>query len=253
MNQDVQNTETIEIDLKEIFFVLWKKLGIIILSGALLALVAMIFTQLFVAPKYVSKTTMYVLNRQSSDTITNSDVQSSTYLTKDYAVMIKSRTVIEATIAQLGLDLTYEEMLNKVSVSTTTDTRVLEISVTDTDPYVAQEIASTVRDAAAAHIRKVMVAEAVNVVDEANIPNKKSGPSVMKNGVIAGVIGCFLAVVIVLVLYILNDTIKTQDDVEHYLGLSTLGNIPLSERALKARKMRKKKAKAGEKSRRGKR
>lgn len=244
MNQDIQNEEEIEIDVKEIFFALWEKLGIIILSGVLLSLAVMIFTQVFVAPKYVSRTTMYVLNRQNSETITNSDVQSSTYLTKDYAVMIRSRTVLESTIAQLGLDLTYEEMLKKVSVTTTADTRVLEISVTDTDPYVAHEIADTVREAAAAHIRKVMAAEAVNVVDEANIPNRKSGPSVVKNGVIAGVLGCFVAAVLVLVLFLLNDTIKTQEDVERYLGLSALGSIPISERALKARKARKKKAKA---------
>lgn len=252
MNQEPQHTDEIEIDLKEIFLVLWRKMGIIILSGALLALVAMIFTQLFIAPTYVSTTKMYVLNRQNGDTLTNSDIQMSNYLTKDYADMIKSRTVTESVIADLGLDLRHEELLAKVSVSTSSDTRIVGISVTDRDPYMAAEIANAIRDASAAHIKSVMAIEAVNIVDEANIPDRKAGPSVVKNGFVAGVIGCFIAVAIIIVLYVLNDTIKTQDDVEHYLGLSTLGSIPVSEHAKKTKKRKmKKQSKSGSKSRRG--
>lgn len=251
MNQEPQHTDEIEIDLKEIFLVLWRKLGVIVLAGALLALVAMIFTQLFIAPTYVSTTKMYVLNRQNSDTLTSSDIQISNYLTKDYADIIKSRTVTETVIADLGLEMTHEELLSQVTVSTSTDTRIVGISVTDGDPYRAAEIANAIRDTSAAHIKTVMAIEAVNIVDEANIPDKKAGPSVIKNGFVAGVIGCFIAVAIIIVLYVLNDTIKTQDDIEHYLGLSTLGNIPISEHAKKTKKRKVKKQSKSGKSRRG--
>ena len=81
-------------------------------------------------------------------------------------------------IAQLNLDMTHEKLLKKLSVDTPTDTRVVSITVTDTDPYTAAEIANAVRDIASKHIQQVMDIKAVNVVETANIPDEPSSPSV---------------------------------------------------------------------------
>lgn len=178
------------------------------------------------------------MNQQNSETLTNSDLQTSTLLTKDYAELIQSRTVTEAVIANLGLDLAHEELLDKIEIFTTTDTRVVTIKVLDEDPYMARNIANAIRDTAAEHIKNVMNIEAVNVVDEANIPNEKHSPSTMKNALFAGVLGCLLAVGILLLQHINNDTIKTSEDVERYLKLSTLGTIPLNKGDTKAKKKR---------------
>lgn len=238
MEQNQQRDDEMEIDLREIFSLLISKLGIIILSGIILALLAIVGTKLFITPQYQSITKMYVLSKQDNNTVTNSDLQTSTLLTKDYAELIKSRTVTEAVIAKLGLDLTHEQLLGKLEVETTTDTRIVTIKVLDEDPYMARDIANAVRDMAAEHIQNVMNSEAVNVVDEANIPDQKYSPSTMKNGFIAGVLGCFMAVAIILLQHISNDTIKSSEDVEKYLGLSTLGTIPLNKDDVKAKKKR---------------
>lgn len=238
MEQNRQRDDEMEIDLREIFSLLISKIGIIILSGIILALVAIVGTKLFITPQYQSITKMYVLSKQDNNTVTNSDLQTSTLLTKDYAELIKSRTVTEAVIAKLGLDLTHEQLLGKLEVETTTDTRIVTIKVLDEDPYMARDIANAIRDTAAEHIQNVMNSEAVNVVDEANIPDQKYSPSTMKNGFIAGVLGCFLAVAIILLQHISNDTIKSSEDVEKYLGLSTLGTIPLNKDDVKAKKKR---------------
>lgn len=236
MEQNQQRDDEIEIDLREIFSLLISKIGIIILSGLILALVAIVGTKLFITPQYQSITKMYVLTKQNNDTLTNSDLQTSTLLTKDYAELIKSRTVTEAVIAKLGLDMNHEDLIGKMTVETTTDTRIVTIRIVDEDPYMARDIANAIRDTAAEHIQNVMNSEAVNVVDEANIPDKKFSPSTMKNGMIAGLLGCFLAVAIILIGYISNDTIKTSEDVERYLGLSTLGTIPLNKDDVKSKK-----------------
>ncbi len=236
MEQNQQRDDEIEIDLWEIFSLLISKLGIIILSGLILALVAIVGTKLFITPQYQSITKMYVLTKQNNDTLTNSDLQTSTLLTKDYAELIKSRTVTEAVIAKLGLDMSHEDLIDKMTVETTTDTRIVTIKIVDEDPYMARDIANAIRDIAAEHIQNVMNSEAVNVVDEANIPDKKFSPSTMKNGMIAGLLGCFLAVAIILIAHISNDTIKTSEDVERYLGLSTLGTIPLNKNDVKSKK-----------------
>ena len=240
METNQQRDDEIEIDLVEVVRLLVSKLGIIILSGMIFAFLAIIGTKLFITPKYQSITKMYVLAQQNSDTVTNSDLQTSTLLTKDYAELITSRTVAESVIANLRLDLKYDQLINKIEVGTTSDTRIITIKVTDEDPYAARDIANAVRDTAAEHIKSVMNIEAVNVVDAANIPDQKCSPSVSKNGLLAGMLGCFLAVVILLIQYLSNDTIKVSEYVEHYLGLSTLGVIPMEKTDGKKKKKAKK-------------
>ena len=240
-NQVTNNNDEIEIDLGEVFHLVISKLGVIILSGILLGVLSIIGTMLFITPKYESTTKNMVLNKQDNNTLTSADMQTSTQLTKDYAELIQSRTVLEGVIAQLNLDMTYKEMLNKVSVETSSDSRIVSISVTDEDPYTASEIANAVRDMAAEHIQSVMDIEAVNVVDTANIPNEKASPSLAKNGVIGGLLGVIIAMAAVIIIYLTNDTIKVEEDVERYLGLSVLGSIPFSEKESRSKKKKSRK------------
>ena len=228
-NQTVNNNDEVEIDLGEVFHLLLSKLGVIILSGIVFCLAAVMGTMLLITPKYESTTKIVVLSKQDSST-----------LTKDYAELIKSRTVTEGVIAQLKLDMTHEKLLKKLSVDTPTDTRVVSITVTDTDPYTAAQIANAVRDIASKHIQQVMDIKAVNVVETANIPDEPSSPSVPKNGVIGGLLGILLAAAVVLIVYLTNDTVKTPEDVEKYLGLSVLGTIPYSSKMGKKSKKKKK-------------
>ena len=234
-NQEINNGE-IEIDLGEIFHLLISHLGVIVLSGIVFALATVIGTMLFITPKYESTTKIYVLNRQDSNTLTSQDMSTSTQLTKDYAELIKSRTVTEGVIAHLQLDMTHEDLLKMLTVETSTDTRIVAIKVRDTDPYRAAEIANSVRDVAAQHIQSVMDIEAVNIVETANIPDHKASPSLSRNGIIGGFLGVLLAAVIVIAVYLTNDTIRTSEDVERYLKLSVLGSIPLQGKEKKAKK-----------------
>lgn len=240
--QNLQDNTDIEIDVLELFHVLLNKFWIILLAGIIAALAFVGGTILFITPQYQSTTKMYVLSKQDNNTITQQDMQTSLSLTKDYAELIKSRTVTEGVIAQLNLDLTHEQLLGKVSVDSATDTRILSITVTDPDPYEACKIANAIRDVAANNIKNVMDIDAVNVVETANIPDQKSSPNISKNGVIGGLLGVLLSVAIILIAYISNDTIKTQEDVERYLGLSMLGTIPLTAADRKNKKKKQKRA-----------
>lgn len=238
-NQYTANNDEIEIDLKEIFGLIVSKIWIILLAGITAGLLFIVVTMLFITPQYESTTKMYVLSKQDNNTLTNADMQTSLSLTKDYAEMITSRTVTEGVIAKLNLDMTEKELRQKITVSTGTDTRILGITVKDEDPYQASQIANAVRDIAASHIQSVMNIEAVNVVDTANIPNEKASPSLSKNGIIGGLLGVIIATAIILIVYLTNDTIKSQEDVEKYLQLSVLGTIPLMEMEKKSKKQKK--------------
>lgn len=135
--QNLQDNTDIEIDVLELFHVLLNKFWIILLAGIIAGLAFIGGTILFITPQYESTTKMYVLSKQDNNTLTQQDMQTSLSLTKDYAELIKSRTVTEGVIAQLNLDLTHEDLLKKMTVDSATDTRILSITVKDPDPYEA--------------------------------------------------------------------------------------------------------------------
>jgi capsular polysaccharide biosynthesis protein len=228
-NNRINENEGTEIDLLEVFHVLLGKWWVIACAAVLCGLVALLYTQLFVTPQYRSETKMYVLNRQKEGTLTTSDLQMASLLTKDYMEIIKSRTVAESVIDEMGLDLTPAQLKSKITVSAPSDARVISIAVTDANPARARDIANRVRECAAKQIQAVMDIEAVNVVDVANMPTEKYSPSLKKNTLIGALAGAVLAAGILVLQYVLNDTIKSSDDVTRYLGLSTLGSIPIMD------------------------
>lgn len=236
----VRKNDEMEIDLLEIGLVLLHHLSLIIPVGIMTALLAFLFTQLFIAPAYQSTTKIYILSKQENTSVTYSDLQMGSQLTKDYAELIQSRFVLEEVIQELGLNLSYEGLAGKVSVTTPTDTRVLSITVTDESPVMAMQIANAIREAASVHIMNVMDIQAVNVVETANMPMYKSAPSMGKNVCMGGLLGVLTVIAFVIIRYLMDDTIKTPEDVEKYLGLSVLAQIPLIEEENTPKKKKKK-------------
>ena len=255
MNQNDRDNrdDVIEIDLVELLGVILHNLWIIIVSGVIVAAVALLVSYFIITPKYESVTKIYVISKTNADTMTYSDLQAGSTLTKDYKELVKSRPVLEEVLAETGIDVELKDLEEQITVEVPTDTRIVSITVEDKDPYEARIIADSVRIAASKHIREVMDTEAVNVVEEASLPIEKSSPSILMNTAIGYAVGLFLAIAIVMINYIMDDTIKTPDDVEKFLGVSVLGSIPYSENDLsdkaemeryeKKKKQRKKKQK----------
>ena len=192
--------------------------------------VAFMYSFFVITPQYESTTKVYILNKQNaSGSVTYSDVQLSSTLSKDYEQLVTSRYVIEGVISDLKLNETYESLVGRVAASNATDTRIIAITVTDPDPAQAQRIANSVRDLAAKHITEVMDIEAVNVVDQANLPDSPVSPSIPKWTIIGVLVGIVISAAVIIIQHLLDDTIKTSEDIERYLGLSTLALIPVNE------------------------
>ena len=207
-------SDEIEIDLGELLYYLLGKIWYVLIAAAALGALSLALTFFLIKPTYKSTTQMYVLNRQNTDTLTQSDLQSSSTLTNDYVVLIQSRTVLEKVIADMGLDMTYEALQEELSVSAVRDTRIISISVTDHDPYQARELANAIREEAGERIKTVMNIEAVNVVEEANIPTHKAGPSLKKSLLIGVLLGAFAVLAYFTLMFILDDKVNDAEDVE---------------------------------------
>ena len=223
-----RSNEEIEIDLKEVLLALIHHIWLIILAVALGLGLALGYTILFVKPTYKSTSILYVIS--SSTSITSlADIQVSSSLTKDYMVVITSRPVLEKVIDNLQLDMSYESLKNQVTVVNPENTRFLEITVNCSDAYLAKQIVDEIADVSANRMEEVMETDKPNVMDYGQIATSPSAPNIKKNALIGGLLGFVIACGIVVIMYLVDDSIKTPDDVEKYLGINTLGIVPLSE------------------------
>ena len=223
-----------EIDLTEIFFVLLKKIWLILLVGILLAAGAGFYTKKYITPQYQSTSMLYVLGKSTSIT-SLADIQLGTQLTSDYVIMIKSRPVVNEVIENMNLDLTYEQMVKKIAVNNPSNTRIIKITVTDPDPFMARDIATEFVNVSKKKMAESMVTDEPTVLEEGSLNETPVSPSLKKNCLMAALLGMILTCSVLIVMYMMNDTIKTPEDIEKYLGISTLGMIPIDGKRKKKR------------------
>lgn len=229
METKTNNNDEMEIDLLVVFGLLLSKIWVIIMSAAICGLTAYLVATFVISPKYQSTSQLYIINRQNEGTTTYTDIQTSTQLVKDYKVLVVSRPVVEQVISNLGLSMTTNQFIENVSVSIASDSRVLSISVTNKDPYLAKMIVDNLSDVSSERICDVMQIDGVNIIEYGNVPAAPSSPNVFKlvlMGIMAGVV---ISSAIILIKYLIDDSIKTSEDIEKYLGISTLAMIPITE------------------------
>lgn len=221
-----------EIDLGEVISVIGSNILLILIVSVLVAGIAFFICHNIITPKYTSTTSIYIStysDRSNEQQITVNDTQVATNIAGDYKELICGRTVMEGVIKELGLKETYEELLKKVEVNNTDNTHIITIAVTDPNPKRAQKIANTIREVSSEHIMNVMSLDAITVAEEANLPDKKSSPHVTRDTIISFIVAFLIMCVIVVTIYLVDDRIKTSEDIEKYLGLSTLALIPMSD------------------------
>jgi capsular polysaccharide biosynthesis protein len=230
-----EERDMIEIDLLEMLLYMrsrWYWFAASTLAALLIGLSICLF---FITPQYKSTSKIIILSQSNTGAMTYSDIQLAERLTKDFEELIKSRNVLESVITNWGLSENYNSLLERISVENVTDTRIISITVEDPSPTAAQTIADAIRETAAQHIKNVTDVEAVNIVETANLPTAPSSPSKTMWAVLSAFLGFGLVLVIELIHFLSDDTIKSADDAEKYLGLTTLGVIPKMEDDPKAK------------------
>lgn len=227
--QRVIDNDEMEIDLLELFHVLLRKLWLIILCGIVGLVMTGIVNFFVLTPQYEASSMIYVLSKTTS--ITSAlDLQLSQQLTTDFETLALSRPVVETVIEDLGLDYTYGEMLGLVTVENPESTSILRMVVTNPDPELAAEISNAMADTTADRIAEVMVTDKPSKVEDAVVPEYPVSPHTLKNTALGGLVGAFAAAALIIVLHLMDDTIKSEEDVKKYLGLSTLAAIPLEKK-----------------------
>lgn len=224
-----KESTNVEIDILVLIQKIWAK-KFRILFFAILFGVGAFFASLFlISPKYTATTRVYVVNQNNQNNqgnLTAQDLQAGTYLVSDYKEIITSREVLTDVIADNKLDMTVEELASALTVTIPSDTRVISIAVTEKNPKQASKLANNIRKVAAEKIKDVTKVQDVTTLEKAEVPQSPSSPNVKRNTMIGFVIGAFMTVVMIVLFDLLDDRVKSSDDVEEVLGMTLLGVIP---------------------------
>lgn len=219
----LEQQEELEIDLKELFFELLNHWKTILASTVIVAAIALALSKFVMVPQYQSTSALYVL----SNTITSlADVQIGTSLTYDYMVVVEGRPVLEQVIENLDLKENHASLKTKISLNNPSNSRILEITVTDENPDHAKKIADEMAEVASDYISIKMDQAAPTIIQNGYADGKPVSPNIIKNTIIGAMIGFLLAAAIVIASHLLNDTIMTAEDVERRLGMNFLGALP---------------------------
>lgn len=217
---------TTEIDLVEVFYLLWGHLWQIIACLIAGAGVAFAVTYFLITPLYQATARIYIVSASNDSVVNLSDLQIGASLTADYQELLLSRPLLQDVIGNLGLEMDYKKLEGMISITNTSDTRILKIVVTAPDPQQAADIANELVTQASIYLPQIMETDPPNLVESAIVPSAKSSPSYSRNTVLGAMLGVILCCSVLLVRYLMNDTFVTPDDIAKYFGIQPLATIP---------------------------
>ena len=225
VNRVAQQPTESEIDLVEVFFTLvhsWRALILGALFGAVLLAAVHVF---FIKPSFEASTELYITSNDSM--ISLQDLQIGTQVAEDYRQIIKSRFVLNQVIEAMQLDMSYDRLNSMVTVTNPNNTHIIKTAVRSGDLALSRDIANELLSISIERIYQVVGTNEPSVIDysEANAVEDVS-ISFRKFVLIGALVGLLLVAVIVIIRMVMNSTIRTEDDVEKYLGMTVLSAIP---------------------------
>ena len=232
MNKDqLKEEKEMEIDLLSLFFYLIQKWKILLLGAIIGGILAEGMT-LLKTPMYQSTSTLYMLSKTTSIT-SMADLQLGSELSSDFTIIASSKPVVDAAVESLKEDknitLTRGQIQNMLSVANKEDTRMLSITVTSDDPELSYEVADAVTTAAVAQMAAITQTDPPTIDEHPEVASDAMDNGMRKNLAVGILAGLVLVAAIYVILYMMNDRIQTEEDIQTYLDATVLGVIPVDK------------------------
>ena len=221
--------ETVEIDLKELAKVLWKRAWVIAICIVLVATSTYIYTKSFVTPLYTASVTIYVnnnSNRNNSNALSSGDLAVALRLVNTYINILGSDQVLEEVIEKTGVMLTSDQLRSMITAETMGETEMFKVKVRTPSPQLSKDLANTIAEVAPGRISSVIEGSSAKVVDYAKLPEGRSFPSYTKNAVLGFVLGLAGSAAVVVGWSMLDTRVKCEKDLLKVCQLPVLGKIP---------------------------
>lgn len=223
----MNNEENEVIDLVEILYAIRQHLLKVILATVVAAIIGFAASKFLMTPQYSSSAMMIVNTRQDvTSNVTSDQINSATKLVATYSIIIKSDTVLQQVIDNLGLNLTYAKLNKRVTVAAVDDTQVMKITVQSDSPEWARQVCEQIITVAPDVIKEAVEAGSVKVISNPSLATEPVSPNIKKNTMLAAAVGFVLVIGIIVLQVLLDNKINTEEDVTKYLDMTVLGVIP---------------------------
>ena len=229
--QEKNNGEYYSIDLLHIVKTLWKRVWVIILAGFIAATIGFSYSNFAIEPTYSSTILLYVNNSSfslgnTSFSISSSEITAAQSLVNTYGEILNNRTTLERVIDKAGVSYSYQDLSERIESSPSNETEIMKVTVTTNDPYEASKIANCIAEVLPVRISEIIDGASMAVVDSAVPVLEKVAPSVTKYTAVAMILGLLLAVVVLVVLAIMDDTIHDEEYVLKTYDYPILAKVP---------------------------
>lgn len=215
------------IDLLEVLAVVRQHILVVILATVIAAVAGFSVSRFLLVPQYEASALMIVNTRQDATAnVTSDQINSATKLVSTYSIIIKSDTVLQQVINNLGLSLTYPQLQDRVTVSAVDDTQVMQITVRSDNPEWARQVCEQITQISPDVILESVEAGSVKLISQAAANPDPVSPNVMRNTAVAGLLGLVLTLGVIILREMLDNRIKTEEDVRKYLDMPVIGVIP---------------------------
>lgn len=215
------------IDLLEVLAVVRQHILVVILATVIAAVAGFSVSRFLLVPQYEASALMIVNTRQDTTAnVTSDQINSATKLVSTYSIIIKSDTVLQQVINNLGLSLTYPELQDRVTVAAVDDTQVMQITVRSDNIEWARQVCEQITLIAPDVILESVEAGSVKLISQAAANPNPVSPNVNRNTAVAALLGLALSLAVIILREMLDNRIKTEEDVRKYLDMPVIGVIP---------------------------
>ncbi|QNK48164.1 capsular biosynthesis protein [Brevibacterium sp. PAMC23299] len=215
------------ISITDIFKTLKKRWKLIMLLTLIAALISGTISYFLLTPVYQSSTQILVNQKQSENQLDSTQIQSNIDMINTYSVIIKSPAILQKVIDELALGQSVDQLSQKITINSQENSQVFSLTVQDSNPAKAVEIANTVSSIFQKEIKDIMRVDNVSILAKAEIKENPTPvkPNPLMNIAIAIVVGMMAGIGLAFLLEYLDNTIKDEDDIERLLDLPLLGSI----------------------------
>lgn len=223
----MENNE--EIDIKRIIEIIFSKKLIITLIILLSVTLGYVYSYYYKKPEYKSSVTILLVadENKTDKSLTQTDVNLNNGLISTYSSIAKSSSILQKTIQNLNLDIPVSKLEQNVEAKQIDNTQFLEISVKNESPERAKNIANELAEVFTEQIKEIYNLQNISIVDKAETEEKPCNINHMKDMIIFGFAGIVLSIIIVMIIYMFDDTVKDQKDIEKNIKLRTIGTLPV--------------------------
>lgn len=216
------------LDLREIFAIIRKRIWLIVIITFISTGVSGVISFFVIAPTYEATTSIIIgkAPEGQNQEVQYNDVLMYQKLSKTYGEIAKSRLVAEKAITKLGQDISPDEFSKKVTVTPQADTQIMVIKAKDKSPENAMITVNTLAQVFIDEAIRIYPTGNVQIMDYAPLPEFPVSPNKKLNVAIAFLLGIMVSLGIIFLIEYMDNTIKTEDDIEKYLGLPVIGIIP---------------------------